>query len=355
MERGLIAVDRWNEESQAYFLTHLHADHTRGLSSDWSRGVLFCSPISAALFPSRFPGFDLSLLQVLEIGRPRSLKLASRSDGQDLSVRVTAIDSCHCPGSVMFLFQGDLGCVLYSGDFRWEPTNEQAWRAKKTLLRVLGGDAVDLLHLDNTFCNPAFDFPPRDVAARQVIDIVNRHPDHEIVIGVDTLGKEDLLVQISQAFNTKVWVWPERLETMHLLGLNGMFTTQTAQTRIRAIPRYSFSAATLVALDSLHPTLGVMPSGLPWSPRPHDYYAAPHRLIHTVHFSAHSCFREIADFVRLLRPAKLAGTVPSSSCYLNPWHFFSHLCQPHSESTSPKHPSKKRKSTVRPRISESRD
>lgn len=68
----------------------------------------------------------------------------------------------------MYLFQGDLGCVLYSGDFRWEMTDERAWLGKKALLSALGGDTVDVLYLDNTFCNPTFDFPPREVAARQV-------------------------------------------------------------------------------------------------------------------------------------------------------------------------------------------
>jgi hypothetical protein len=38
----------------------------------------------------------------------------------------------------------------------------------------------------------------------QVIDIIRSHPDHEVIIGVDTLGKEDLLLHISRALQTKV-------------------------------------------------------------------------------------------------------------------------------------------------------
>ena len=69
----------------------------------------------------------------------------------------------------MFLFRGDFGCLLYSGDFRWETTSERANQARATLVDALNGGAVDLLYLDNTYCNPSYDFPPREVAAKQVL------------------------------------------------------------------------------------------------------------------------------------------------------------------------------------------
>uniref|UniRef100_A0A2K1Y4N2 DNA repair metallo-beta-lactamase domain-containing protein n=1 Tax=Populus trichocarpa TaxID=3694 RepID=A0A2K1Y4N2_POPTR len=37
MEKGLISVDRFTKSSQAYFLTHLHTDHTQGLTSKWGK------------------------------------------------------------------------------------------------------------------------------------------------------------------------------------------------------------------------------------------------------------------------------------------------------------------------------
>ncbi|KAF9590362.1 hypothetical protein IFM89_033888 [Coptis chinensis] len=239
MEKGIISVDKWTESSQAYFLTHLHSDHTKGLSSNWNKGPLFCSSITAKLFPSKFPDFKSSLLiKVLEIGSHYSISLFSPSSGAEITVQVMAIDADHCPGAVMYLFRGEFGCVLYTGDFRWEGISEKALLGKSMLLNALGSDRIDVLYLDNTYCNPSYSFPPREVVAQQIR------------------------------------VWPERLQTMHLLGFRDIFTTTICHTRVRAVPFYSFSINILEELNKMHPTIGIMPSGLPWVVRPSKRIAA---------------------------------------------------------------------------------
>ncbi|KAK1261046.1 DNA cross-link repair protein SNM1 [Acorus gramineus] len=274
--------------------------------------------------------------------------MKSLSSDQSVQYRVTPIDACHCPGAVMFLFNGDFGKVLYTGDFRWEIKGNRAQMAKYMLLRTLGKDKVDFLHVDNTFCHPSFSFPPREVAAQQVVDIISSYPKHDILIGIDTLGKEDLLVHISHALNTKIWVWPERLQTMHLLGFDDVFTTKTCLTRVRAVPRYSLTIDTIEALNTVKPTIGIMPSGLPWSVtmfnsnkhsrdpsfavRLHldkNQLNSPqrfHRYVYSVPYSEHSCFNEIGEFIQLVQPFDMSGIVTSSFCYINPRHHFGHLC-----------------------------
>lgn len=68
----------------------------------------------------------------------------------------------------MYLFRGEFGCTLYTGDFRWESTSERAQTGRTMLLKAMKDVQLDMLYLDNTYCNPTYCFPSREVAARQV-------------------------------------------------------------------------------------------------------------------------------------------------------------------------------------------
>ncbi|KAL1567649.1 5' exonuclease Apollo-like [Salvia divinorum] len=359
MESGMISVDRWAAGSQAYFLTHLHADHTAGLSGAWRRGPLFCSRLTAKLIPCKFPGFDVSLLRIVKIGSWHSLSLTSPSSRSSVEFVFKAIDAQHCPGSVMYLFRCESGCTLHTGDFRWESNSLGTENGMAVLLDALKDQTLDTLYLDNTYCNPQYSFPSREVASKQIVDIITSHPNDEVVIAIDSLGKEDLLLYISQALNMKIWVWPERLQIMHLLGFHENFTAQTSVTRIRAIPRYSFKTDTLNKLNEFRgPTIGIMPSGMPWAVAGKDgntvgasashvnekecsentgSFSEMHGVggnsgnttkFYEVHYSAHSCYSEIQEFIELLRPVNIKGIVSSRSCCINPHYYFGHLCGP---------------------------
>ncbi|ERM98376.1 5' exonuclease Apollo [Amborella trichopoda] len=352
MELGLISVDKWTVQAQAYFLTHLHADHTNGLSAKWAKGPLYCSPITAKLIPLKIPGLNRLLIRVLETGKTYSLELVSSRPGPKVLVQVTSIDAHHCHGAVMFLFRGEFGCELHTGDFRWETTNDKEIPGKEMLLEALKGDKVDILYLDNTYCNPSFSFPPRHVAAQQVIDVISSYPERDIVIGIDSLGKEDLLLRISEVLKTKIWVWPARLQMMHLLGFEESFTAQTCLTRVRAVPRNSLTVGMLQALNTVRPTIGIVPSGLPWglkaikkqfsslgcippsSPvnssqmdETTSSVTRVHQYIYKVPYSLHSCFSEIQEFIKLVQPSIMMGNLSSSFCYVNPNHFFGYMCR----------------------------
>lgn len=151
---------------------------------------------------------------------------------------------------------------------------------------------------------------------------------------------------------------------MHLLGYRDIFTTKTSLTRVRAIPRYSFSIETLEALNIRRPTIGIMPSGLPWllkrdggntnafgysrlvcnheksnwhsnaatsskpscSNKDSNIFERYHQYIYTVPYSDHSCFAELQDFVKLLKPVNIKGIVTSAPSCINPMYYFGHLC-----------------------------
>lgn len=130
-----IAVDFWSVRraggARLFFLSHMHADHTAGLSSTWRR-PLYCSPLTARLLHHRLqvgargtapprpgparprhgsarPQVPRCWIRPLEVGQSHAL-------GEE--VTVTLLDANHCPGAVMFLFEGAFGTILYTGTGR---------------------------------------------------------------------------------------------------------------------------------------------------------------------------------------------------------------------------------------------
>lgn len=165
----------------------------------------------------------------------------------------------------------------------------------------------------------------------------------------------------------QIWVWPERLQTLHLLGYHDTFTTNTTFSRVRAVPRYSFTIDTLSGLNAVRPTLGIMPSGLPWIIKSREQGKRSlqsscrnafkrmtsvssqkdgqnctmlsvekfHEHIYSVPYSDHSSYHEIQEFIELIQPINLRGIVSSSSCYIDPLYYFGHsrgLNQPQDKS-----------------------
>ena len=102
-----------------YFLSHMHTDHLRGLKDGWSAGTLFCTDV---FFFKQKTAYEIEKerVQVLSVGHAHLISLGEVGEGCPLSV--TLIDANHCPGAVMFLFQGSFGAVLHTGDFRFHPS-----------------------------------------------------------------------------------------------------------------------------------------------------------------------------------------------------------------------------------------
>lgn len=170
-----IAVDFWSlrraGSARLFFLTHMHSDHIVGLSSTWTR-PLYCSPITAHLL-HRHLKVSKQWIHALEIGESHVLPLDEF--GRE-TMTVTLMDANHCPGSVMFLFEGYFGTILYTGDFRYTPS-----MLKEPALAV--GKQIDTLYLDNTNCNPALVLPSRQEAAHQIVELIRKHPQHTVKIG----------------------------------------------------------------------------------------------------------------------------------------------------------------------------
>ncbi|XP_046688883.1 5' exonuclease Apollo-like, partial [Homalodisca vitripennis] len=107
----------------------------------------------------------------------------------------TLLDANHCPGSVMFLFQGKFGNIFYTGDFRYNPDVLE----HPILKSVIDNECVNRLYLDNTFAAEHCKFPPREKVLQDIISLIRRYPEHHVVIGVRKLGKEEVLRAIALA------------------------------------------------------------------------------------------------------------------------------------------------------------
>ncbi|KAM9369602.1 5' exonuclease Apollo [Phaethornis superciliosus] len=288
-----IAVDCWSVrragDARLFFLSHLHSDHTAGLTSTWSR-PLYCSPLTARLLP-RHLQVPSHWIRPLEVGQSHVL-------GEEVTVTVTLLDSNHCPGSVMFLFEGAFGTILYTGDFRYTSAMQGE--------PALRGRHIDRLYLDNTHCHPHRALPSRHHATCQAAHLIRSHPQHHVVIGVYSLGKETLLVDLALEFRTWVVVSPWRLEQMKLLELPDVFTAEEGAGWIRAVDVGEIRWDTLVSWNALHPTIAILPTGRP--------VKVTHPNIHPIPYSDHSSFSELCEFVKWLKPCSVIPILKSKVC-----------------------------------------
>ena len=206
------------------------------------------------------------------------------------NMTVTVIDANHCPGAVMFLFDGYFGRILYTGDFRYEP-----WMSVDTPL----GDVadIDVLYLDNTYNCSACSFPSRAVATTMVCDVIRCHPQKDIVIGVNNLGKEDLLECVAETFHRWIGVSPEFYKKCTVLQRRNVFTTDVESTSIRAVPMHEVTRARLNAWNKKQPTIAILPTAL---------YFAGGSVVSTdmfvVPYSDHSSYTELVAFVEHVKP-----------------------------------------------------
>lgn len=346
------AADYWQaqEDLRYYFLSHMHADHTHGLSDSWALGTIYCSPITKALLHLRWPGIARDLVVPLEEGETHLVFL---DEARSTSMTVALIPANHCPGAVMFLWQGYFGSLLYTGDFRFHPSMVEEG--------PLAGMAVDTLFLDNTYLDSSFEFPSQQEALEMLLAELKKRPnirEYAVLVGIDTLGKERLLVDLALHFGTFVEVQPERyraLQAIHRLGglsdaaFAVFFDSEQIPPRDIPGPVFVLSSKTGLGmalnerqhlLKEAAPTraplvLGVVPTGwvhvcedkkVGWmetrgffsflltSFTPPKGRFADYAAVLKVPYSIHSSYREILELVRRVRPVRVVPIVPTSPC-----------------------------------------
>jgi DNA cross-link repair 1B protein len=295
-----ILVDDFRHASgvSSYFLTHLHADHTRGISKNWNNGIIYCSEVTMRLFKHKFKEMSISsrVLRSLELGVPHAVQLS-----HSMPATVTLVDANHCPGAVMVVLEVQGRCVLHTGDFRWQANMAQ--------LPCLMGKNIHTVFLDCTYAKPQFLFPPREAAAAQIVSLARKHSDHVIYIAVDTLGKEELLVALAQALDEKIFVSRDRFLRMSLCDFNmDLFTTIVEKTRIRTMDRRLLTRQFIQSQQQALACVGIVPTGWSLEQMGQPASSEAQTLFYTVPYSLHSSYNELLDCVQQIRPIQIVPT-----------------------------------------------
>lgn len=205
MPKGLpFSVDTWNHSSvkkRHHFLTHAHKDHSNGISTHFSYPI-YSTDLTKTLVIQQHPQLDKTLFVGIEVGETVVI------NDPDGSFSVTAYDANHCPGAVMFLFEGNFGNILHTGDCRLTPECLQNLPAKYIGKKGTKPNCrLDYVFLDCTFGKFSLKIPSKHLAVQQVIKCIWKHPKAPVVyLACDLLGQEEILASVSRTFGSKIFV-----------------------------------------------------------------------------------------------------------------------------------------------------
>lgn len=295
-----ISVDyfkrRDNEHLQYRFLTHAHADHTRLITSTWKNATIYCSHLTKSLLIEQYR-IKNEFIVGLDLNKKYTFTMKNNK-----KFRVTLIDANHCPGAVMYLFESDsFGTILTTGDFRYSP---RMFSYRSPLRSCV--NKIDLCHFDNWNNNSKFNnIPSRINAYYQIYDLVkkkiNENENTIFELEMDNLGKEEILSNLAEHFNTKVAVSYARFHRLtQILGYEKKyFTTDIKESNPMF---YVKNDSNSFHRHSKHMNLiKIVPSGFKIQRkfRMQNFYE--------INYTDHSSLNDLHMFIKRLKPKCLIG------------------------------------------------
>ncbi|XP_021862658.2 DNA ligase 6 isoform X3 [Spinacia oleracea] len=308
------------EFSISYFLSHFHADHYTGLTSTWSRGIIFCSVTTARL-----------VVKVLGVSALSVIGLPINETVVIDNCEVTLIDANHCPGAVQFLFKvpvsgGKFERYVHTGDFRFCSD----MKLIPFLSEFVGCDAV---FLDTTYCDPKFVFPVQEESIDYVVSVIersrseNRNASKSVLFLVATyvIGKERILLEIARRCDCKIHVDSRKMEILRELGYEneGVFTEDESSSDVHVVGwnvlgetwpyfRPNFMKVNEIMVGKEYKkVVGFVPTGWTYEVKKNKFAVRTKDSfeIHLVPYSEHSNYNELREYVKFLKPKRVLPTV----------------------------------------------
>ncbi|KAL6840170.1 hypothetical protein ACP4OV_029980 [Aristida adscensionis] len=322
MPRGLpFAVDTLGASSRRRrhrFLTHAHRDHLVGAgAAPGEGGAVYATRLTLSLALRHFPQLERWEFVEMEVGRTVVV------DDPAGAFSVTAYDANHCPGAVMFLFEGEFGSILHTGDCRLTPDCVQnlplkyiAKKGKENMCRL------DFVFLDCTFSKCFLKLPNKEAAIQQVIACIWKHPHAPFVyLACDLLGHEDILLEVSRTFGSKIYV-DRNLDCFKALSLTAPeVITDDPSSRFQIVGFYQLYDRASKELEQARASLQPEPLFIRPSTQWFASFARSQKPTLTeaeqdefgiwhVCFSIHSSRDELEQALQLLQPRWVISTTP---------------------------------------------
>ncbi|XP_040452098.1 protein artemis [Falco naumanni] len=322
--------DRDNLRARAYFLSHCHKDHMKGLRApalkrrlEGSLKVkLYCSPVTKELLLTSWKyKFWENHIVALEVETPTQISLVDETSGEKEDIEVTLLPAGHCPGSVMFLFEGENGTVLYTGDFRLAKGEAARMGLLHSGTRVKD---IQSVYLDTTFCDPKFyQIPSREECLNGILELVRSWTSltryHVVWLNCKAAyGYEYLFVNLSEELGIKVHV--NKLDMFRKMPDILYHVTTDRHTQIHACrhPRdddcFQWNrlpcGMTCQNGTPLH-IISIKPSTMWFGEKIKKTSVIVRTGEHTYRacFSFHSSYSEIKDFLSYIRPVNVYPNV----------------------------------------------
>ncbi|XP_052102796.1 DNA cross-link repair 1A protein-like isoform X2 [Mytilus californianus] len=292
---------------KAYFLSHFHYDHYRGLTKKFSSPI-YCSKVTGNLIKSRI-GINPDIVHDLPMNTPCTVE----------GTEVLLLEANHCPGSVLFLFKTQQGrLILHTGDFRADPSMEE--------MKCLQNVRIHQLYLDTTYCDPKYAFPPQKLVIEFGVSLVDKimteKPKTLVVCGSYTIGKERIFTAIARRFDCKICVQRDKYKVLECLedpDLSARLTLDANETFLHVLPMGKLNLQGLHEHRSKLRTdynnvVAIEPTGWTYN----DKMVSLDQIkpkgnkeikIYGLPYSEHSSYLELKRFIQYIRPDQILPTV----------------------------------------------